>query len=65
MTPVRRQRLLFICVLVLGVSVAAGLAFLAIGENMLYFFSPTQVKAGETPDGRNIRVGITRPAEFR
>jgi cytochrome c-type biogenesis protein CcmE len=43
--------------LVGGVAIAAVLSFLAIGENMLYFFSPTQVKAGEAPLTRNIRIG--------
>ena len=40
-----------------GVGAAAALAFFAIGENMLYFFSPTQVNAGEVPGERQIRVG--------
>lgn len=57
MTPRRRQRLVFVCILLVGVGAAATLAFLAIGENMLYFFSPTQVNAGEVPADRQIRVG--------
>ena len=47
----------FVGVLIAGVAVAATLAFSAIGENMLYFFSPTQIKAGEAPGGRTLRVG--------
>ncbi len=57
MTPRRRQRLVFVAVIVLGVSVATVLVLSAIGENMLYFFSPSQIHAGEVPEGRNIRVG--------
>ena len=57
MRPRRRQRLVFVCVLIVGIAGAATLAFLAIGENMLYFFSPTQVNAGEVPANRQIRVG--------
>ena len=57
MRPRRRQRLVFVCVLIVGIAGAATLAFLAIGENMLYFFSPTQVNAGEVPTNRQIRVG--------
>ena len=49
--------MIFVVVLLVGVGAAAALTFFAIGENMLYFFSPTQVKAGEVPDGRQIRVG--------
>jgi len=56
-TPRHRQRLIFVTVLLAGVASAALLAFLAIGENMLYFFSPSQVKAGEAPGGRKVRVG--------
>lgn len=57
MTPRRRQRLVFVSVIVLGVSIAAVLVISAIDENMLYFFSPSQIHAGEVPQGRNIRVG--------
>ncbi len=56
MTP-RRQRMIFVGVIVAGVALAASLAFIAIGENMLYFFSPTQVKNGEAPRERTLRVG--------
>lgn len=57
MTPRRRQRFVFVTVIVLGVSVATVLVLSAIGENMLYFFSPSQIHAGEVPEGRSIRVG--------
>lgn len=49
--------MIFVGVIVTGVALAAMLAFIAIGENMLYFFSPTQVKNGEAPEGRTLRVG--------
>jgi cytochrome c-type biogenesis protein CcmE len=49
--------MIFVGVVVAGVALAATLAFLAIGENMLYFFSPTQVKNGEAPSQRTLRVG--------
>jgi cytochrome c-type biogenesis protein CcmE len=56
MTP-RRTRMLFVSVVVAGVCAAAILAFNAIGENMLFFFSPTQIQAGEAPTGRKLRMG--------
>ena len=56
MSP-RRTRMLFAAVVVIGVAIAAALAFNAIGENMLFFFSPTQIQAGEAPTGRKLRVG--------
>ena len=57
MHPVRRQRLIFVSVLLGGVSLAAVLIFQALGENMLYFFSPSQVSAGEAPVGQELRLG--------
>jgi len=57
MKPKRKQRLIFVVVLVLGVGAAVGLGIRAMGENMLYFYSPTQIKAGEAPAGRAVRVG--------
>ena len=49
--------MIFVSVLVAGVAAAAGLVIAAMGENMLYFYSPTQIRAGEAPSGPRIRVG--------
>jgi cytochrome c-type biogenesis protein CcmE len=57
MTPKRTQRLLLITGLVAGVCIAATLAALAFRENMLFFFAPAQVQAGDAPVGRNFRLG--------
>ena len=57
MTPRRRQRMIFVAVIIAGVGVATVLVLSAIGQNMLYFFSPSQIHAGEVPEGRSIRVG--------
>ncbi len=57
MTPLRRQRFILVGLLVLGVSVALGLALLALRENINLFFSPTQVKAGEAPQQTSFRLG--------
>mgnify|MGYP002525391613 FL=1 len=57
MTPLRRQRFILVGLLVLGVSVALGLALLALRENINLFFSPTQVKAGEAPQQASFRLG--------
>ena len=57
MTPLRRQRFILVGLLVIGVSVAIGLALLALRENINLFFSPTQVKAGEAPRQANFRLG--------
>jgi cytochrome c-type biogenesis protein CcmE len=39
-----------------GVTAAGYLAYRALQENLLYFFSPSQVAAGEAPD-RTFRLG--------
>ena len=57
MTPLRRQRFILVGLLVLGVSIALGLALLALRENINLFFSPTQVKAGEAPQQTSFRLG--------
>jgi cytochrome c-type biogenesis protein CcmE len=56
MTP-RRQRLLTVALVLTGVALAVGLALQAFEENLLFFYSPTQVLAGEVPEGRTFRLG--------
>lgn len=53
----RRQRMIFVGIILAGIVGATILAIMAIGENMLYFFSPSQVRAGDAPSGANFRVG--------
>ena len=43
--------------MVAGLGAATGLALLAIGENMLWFFTPSQLLADEPPPGNRIRLG--------
>ncbi len=57
MTPKRKQRMALIFLMVTGVAVAVGLGTYALRQNMEFFFSPTQVKAGEAPSEQNMRVG--------
>jgi cytochrome c-type biogenesis protein CcmE len=56
MTP-RHKRMVVVGLIVLGVSVAAFFALQAFQKNLLYFFTPTQVAAGEAPKGYPFRVG--------
>ena len=53
----RQQRMLFAGVVLAGVAAAAALAVRGLGENMLFFFSPSQIAAGEVPAGQSVRVG--------
>ncbi len=56
MTP-RRQRLLTVALVLTGVALAVGLALQAFEENLLFFYSPSEVLAGEAPEGRTFRLG--------
>ena len=56
MTP-RRQRMLSVAIVVIGVAVAAGFALRAFNEDLLFFYSPRQIVAGEAPENRTFRVG--------
>ena len=53
----RSKRKVLIFSIVFGVAVAAVLGLTAFEENLLYFYSPTQVKAGEAPMEHTFRVG--------
>lgn len=57
MTPKRRRRLIFVVVLVTGIGTSAALAGYAFRQNLLYFYSPTQVAEGEAPVHHLFRVG--------
>ena len=57
MTPARRKRLTLVGLLVGGVGVAVALMLSAFQENMLYFYPPSQVAAGEAPTGYPFRMG--------
>jgi cytochrome c-type biogenesis protein CcmE len=52
----RTQRKLFIVVVLAGITIAGFLTYRALQENLLYFFSPSQVAAGEAP-ARTFRLG--------
>jgi cytochrome c-type biogenesis protein CcmE len=52
----RTQRKLFIALILVGITLAGAFAYRALQENLLYFFSPTQVAAGEAPE-RTFRLG--------
>lgn len=57
MKPQRRQRLFLTGLLVAAVGGAVGLSLTALERNINLFFSPSQVQAGEAPDGGVFRVG--------
>lgn len=56
MTP-RRQRMLIVGLMVVGVTAAVGLALRAFQDNLLFFYTPSQALAGEAPLERKFRLG--------
>ncbi|BBA36460.1 cytochrome c-type biogenesis protein CcmE [Methylocaldum marinum] len=56
MTP-RRRRMVVVGLILVGVSLATFLALTAFQKNLLYFYTPSQVAAGEAPTGYPFRVG--------
>jgi len=57
MTPARKKRLSLIALMMLGVGIAVTLGLNAFNKNILFFFSPSQIAAGEAPVGDTFRVG--------
>ena len=49
MTPARKRRLGVVLLVVFGVGLAAALALRAFEDNLLFFYSPTQVLDGDAP----------------
>jgi cytochrome c-type biogenesis protein CcmE len=56
MTP-RRRRMMLVGLILLGVGGAVALALTAFQENLLYYYTPTDVSAGKAPSDRVFRVG--------
>jgi cytochrome c-type biogenesis protein CcmE len=57
MTTARRQRLYLVALVVVAVGAAVALALRAFQENILFFYTPTQLLAGEPPAGKKFRLG--------
>jgi len=57
LTPRRRQRLVLVGLIVVGCTIATGLALLALRENINLFFSPSQIVDGTAPSNTTIRLG--------
>ncbi|PPD47584.1 MAG: cytochrome c maturation protein CcmE [Methylobacter sp.] len=57
MKPIRRQRLILIILMVLGIGTAVGFALKSFNENLMYFFSTTDVLAGKAPKDTLFRLG--------
>ncbi len=61
MTP-RRRRIVLVVGILAGVSLAGVLALRAFQDNVMFFFDPSQIAAGDAPRGERFRLGgMVRP----
>ena len=70
MTPARKKRLALIVLMVAGVAVGVGFALQALNQNIMFFFTPSEVVAGKAPKNKLFRVGgmvvdgsVSRPGD--
>jgi cytochrome c-type biogenesis protein CcmE len=56
MTP-RRKRLVIVLGILAGVGAAALVASQAFKDNLLYFYDPSQIAAGQAPADKKFRIG--------
>lgn len=57
MNPVRKRRLIFVCLILLAASMAAVFISMALQENMNYLYSPKEVLTGKASDVSRFRLG--------
>lgn len=57
MNPIRRQRLILIILMVAGIGTAVGFALKSFNDNLMYFFSTTDVNTGKAPKEALFRLG--------
>jgi cytochrome c-type biogenesis protein CcmE len=70
MKPARKQRLILIALMVIGAGIATAFALKSFNDNLMYFFSTTDVVAGKAPQDALFRLGgmvvkgsVARPGE--
>ncbi|MFT5659057.1 MAG: cytochrome c-type biogenesis protein CcmE [Gammaproteobacteria bacterium] len=70
MTPARKKRLSLIALMVGGIAVGLSFALKSLDENIMFFFSPSEVVEGKAPQDRLFRIGgmvvdgsVSRPGE--
>lgn len=68
--PHRKNRLMLIFAMISGISVAAWFGLKAFNENLMFFFSPSDVVEGKAPQDHLFRLGgmvvkgsVQRPAD--
>ena len=57
MRAARKKRLYLVLLIVVGVGTAAALALNAFNQNLMFFYSPSEVSEGKAPAGHPFRLG--------
>ena len=57
MKPARKKRLILIGLMVAGIAVAVGFGLRAFNENLMFFYAPSEVIAGDAPGNAPFRIG--------
>src|SRR4051812_17015503 len=57
MTPTRRRRLWLVCGIIIGVGIAGALALASFRQNVMFYFDPSAVAAGQVKTGERFRLG--------
>ena len=70
MTPARKKRLALIGLMVAGIAVGLTFALKALDENIMFFFTPSEVAQGKAPKNKLFRMGgmvvdgsVSRPGD--
>ena len=70
MKPARRNRLALIALMIAGISTGLAFALRSLDENIMFFFSPSEVAEGKAPQNQLFRIGgmvvdgsVNRPGE--
>jgi cytochrome c-type biogenesis protein CcmE len=70
MTPARKKRLGLIVLMITGIAIGLTFALKSLNENIMFFFSPSEVVEGKAPQDRLFRMGgmvvdgsVRRPGE--
>jgi cytochrome c-type biogenesis protein CcmE len=53
----KRRRLYILLLFMLGIGTAAALTLTAFRDNLVFFYSPTEIVEKNAPAGRNMRIG--------
>ena len=57
MTPARKKRMGLILLMVAGVATGVGFALKSLDQNIMFFFTPTEVAGGQAPADKLFRMG--------